>query len=283
LPDYPTGGPYSNAVTPGFFATTGMRLRQGRDFLESERNQRAMIVNETLAHLYWPGRSPIGECVYLDRQKACTTVVGVVADSHRFNIVENDRYLYYYTPLAPAAVDSRTLLVRMAPDAERVETTLRETLHGLDANLPFVRIETLGEVLNPQIRPWRLGASVFTAFGILAVILAVIGLWSSVAYAVSQRTQEFAVRMTLGAHRSSLVVLMLKEGVRNALVAIAAGLALAALASRYIADLLYEVSSRDPLVFITVAAAILTLATIASLLPAWRISRIDPAVALRTD
>ena len=164
-----------------------------------------------------------------------------------------------------------------------VEATLRQTLHDLDANLPFVKIETLGEVLNPQIRPWRLGASVFTAFGILAVILAVIGLWSSVAYAISQRTQEFAVRMTLGAHRSSLVALMLKEGVRNALVAITAGLALAAIASGYIADLLYGVSSRDPLVFMTVAAVILTLATIASLLPAWRISRIDPAVALRTD
>ena len=109
------------------------------------------------------------------------------------------------------------VLVRMAPDAERVEMTLRQTLHGLDANLPFVSIETLGEVLNPQIRPWRLGASVFTAFGMLAVILAVIGLWSSVAYAVSQRTQEFAVRMTLGAQRSSLVALMLKEGMRNAL------------------------------------------------------------------
>ena len=112
---------------------------------------------------------------------------------------------------------------------KRVEATLRQTLHGLDASLPFVKIETLGEVLNPQIRPWRLGASVFTAFGILAVILAVIGLWSSVAYAVSQRTQEFAVRMTLGAHRSSLVALMLKEGVRNALAAITAGLALAAI------------------------------------------------------
>jgi putative ABC transport system permease protein len=284
LPDYPTGGPYSNAVTPGFFATTGMRLRQGRDFLESERNQRAaMIVNETLANLYWPDRSPIGECIYLNRRKACTTVVGVVADSRRFNIVEKDRYLYYYTPLAPTAVDSRALLVRMAPDADRVETTLRQTLHGLDGNLPFVKIETLGEVLNPQIRPWRLGASVFTGFGILAVILAIIGLWSSVAYAVSQRTQEFAVRMTLGAHRSSLVALMLREGVRDALIAMTAGLILAAIGSRYITDLLYGVSSRDPLVFITVAAAIFTLATIASLLPAWRVSRIDPAVALRTD
>jgi putative ABC transport system permease protein len=108
-------------------------------------------------------------------------------------------------------------------------------------------------------------------------------LWSSVAYAVSQRTQEFAVRMTLGAHRSSLVALMLREGVRDALIAMTAGLILAAIGSRYITDLLYGVSSRDPLVFITVAAAIFTLATIASLLPAWRVSRIDPAVALRTD
>ena len=93
LPAYPTGGPYVNSVTPGFFATTGMRITQGRDFLPRERNQmNAILVNETMANLYWPGRSPIGECVYRRRQQACTTVVGVVADARGFRIVEKDRY-----------------------------------------------------------------------------------------------------------------------------------------------------------------------------------------------
>ena len=156
-------------------------------------------------------------------------------------------------------------------------------LLDLDPNLPFIDIATLGKALDSELRPWRLGASVFSAFGLLAVILAMIGLWSSVAYAVSQRTQEFAIRMTLGAHRASLMSLMLKDGLRDALIAIGAGLVVAAVASRYLADLLYGVSPRDPMVFVAVVAGILSVAALASLMPAWRVSRIDPAAALRMD
>jgi ABC-type antimicrobial peptide transport system permease subunit len=211
------------------------------------------------------------------------TVVGVVADARRFNIIEKERYLYFYEPMATTATDSRALLVRMGSGATGVEATLRRSLLDLDPSLPFIDIATLGETLEPQIRPWRLGASILTAFGILAVILAAIGLWSSVAYAVSQRTPEFAIRMTLGAHRRSLITLMLKDGLRDALIAIAAGLVVATVASRYLADLLYGVSPRDPLVFVAVAAGILSIAALASLLPAWRVSGIDPAAALRMD
>jgi putative ABC transport system permease protein len=284
LPESPTGGPYHNKVTPGFLATTGMRLLKGRDLLESERNQgSAILVNETMANLYWPGKSPIGECVYRNRRKTCTTVVGVVADSRRFNLIENERYVYFYEAMPTNATDSRALLVRKNARATGVEANLRRMLLDLDSNLPFVDIATLGDAIEPQLRPWRLGASIFTAFGAVAVILAIVGLWSSVAYTVSQRTQEFAVRMTLGAHRTSLISLMLKEGVRDALIATTAGIGIALLASRYLTDLLYGVSPRDPIVFAAVAAGTLAVATLASLLPAWRISGIDPAAALRMD
>ena len=273
-----------NSVTPGFFVTTGMRIKHGRDFLEQERNQgNTILVNETMANLYWPGRSPIGECVYRRKQQTCTTVVGVVTDSRRFNLIENERYLYFFEPMATTATDSRALLVRTASGTTGVEATLRRMLLDLDPNLPFADIATLGEALEPQIRPWRLGASIFTAFGILAVILATIGLWSSVAYAVSQRTREFAIRMTLGAHRASLIALMLRDGMRAALLTTAAGLLVAAVASRYLTDLLYGVSPRDPLVFAAVAAVMLSVGTLASLLPAWRVSGIDPAAALRME
>ena len=289
LPRLATGGPYVNAVTPGFFAAAGMRLREGREFVEQDRNRGGVIVvNEALAKLYWPDRSAIGECVHLRREAGCTTVVGVVADARGFRIVEEDRYLYYYRPLdyrplAAGEREDRALLLRMAPGAKGVEGTVRRTMLELDPDLPFIDIRTLGEALDPQMRPWRLGASVFTAFGTLAVVLAMIGLWSSVAYAVSQRTQEFAIRMALGASRGSLVTLMLGDGLRNALTAVAGGLVLAGVASRYMTDLLYAVSPRDPLVFAAVAAGILTIATIASLLPAWRVSAIDPVAALRAD
>lgn len=284
LPDPPTGGPYVNSVSPGFFATTGMRIKEGREFREEERNSgAAVIVSETMARLYWPNRSPVGECVYVPGEETCAPVVGVVADTHKFRIIEESRYLSFYRPLAFGEGGAAKLLVRMQPGAGRLDAAVRQAMLDLDPTLPYIRIETLGEVLYPQMRPWRLGAAVFTAFAILAVILAVIGVWSSVAYAVSQRRPEFAIRMAVGASGHSLVGLMLKNGLKNAMVATASGLVVAAVSSRFIADLLFEVSPRDPAVFSAVGAVILGAATLASLIPAWRASRIDPAAALRAD
>jgi putative ABC transport system permease protein len=275
-----------NAVTPGFFRTTGMRIVDGRDFMEAERTGRpVVVVNETMARLGWPGRSPIGEIVCSSpvRQQTCATVVGVVADSITFRLVGEDPRPYYYRPLAPDESESRALLVRMAPNARRMDGAIRQALLELDASLPYASVETLGEALDPQIRPWRLGAAVFTAFGLLAMALAMVGLWSSVSYAASQRTNEFAIRLAVGAGRTSLVKLVLGDGVRTAAIAVGAGLLIAAPASGFIADLLFEVSPRDPAVFGTIAAAVLAVATMASLLPAWRATRIQPVEALRAE
>ena len=226
----PSGAvPFVNYVTPGFFETTGMRIRKGRGFLEAERAQgQVMVVNETLARLAWPHRSAVGECVYRFDQEACTTVVGVVADARRFRLVGEEPHPYFYELLASDDTDPRALLVRMAPGQSRLHRVLRQEITALDAGVPFVQIETLGEALDPQIRPSRLGASLFTVFGLLAVLLAAIGLWSSVSYAVAQRKHEFAVRLAVGASPGGLVRLVLKDGLRTALVASAAGLMTAA-------------------------------------------------------
>jgi ABC-type antimicrobial peptide transport system permease subunit len=117
----------------------------------------------------------------------------------------------------------------------------------------------------------------------LAIALAIAGLWSSVSYAVSQRTNEFAIRLAIGAGRTSLVTLVLGDGVRTATIAVGAGIIIAAIASGFIADLLFEVSPRDPAVFGAVGGAVLAVATLASLLPAWRATRIQPVEALRAD
>jgi ABC-type antimicrobial peptide transport system permease subunit len=171
----------------------------------------------------------------------------------------------------------------MTTGASRMDNAIRQALYGIDSELPFIKIETLGEVLDPQIQSFRLGASLFTAFGIIAIILAMIGLWSSIAYAVSQRMHEFAVRMAVGANKRNLVNLVLKEAMRNTLVAIASGMTLAYLGSRFIADLLYSVSPRDPLVFISVTTGVFLVGTLAGLAAARRIARIEPMQSLRAD
>jgi putative ABC transport system permease protein len=284
MPTFSTGGPYVNAVAPGFFATAGMHLLEGRDFVERERFDGAIVVNETMAKAYWPNASAVGQCLVRGRrQPVCIPIVGVVADARRSNLVEKERYLYYYVALSPNNPESRVLLVRKAPGAERVEAALRRLLVDLDPRLPFAKIETIGAALEPQMRGWRLGASVFTAFGALALVLAVIGLFSSASYDASQRTRELATRMALGATRASLVSLMLRNGLRVAGVGLVAGMVLALVSGRYMKDLLFSVSSADATVMIGVTAIVLFLATCANLLPAWRISRIDPAAALRAE
>lgn len=281
--------PYVNFVTPGFFAATGMRLLQGRDFTEDERTGgRAIIINETLARLHWPGKPPVGECVFVGNEQGCATVIGVVADARRFRIQEEDSWMSYFRPLPvpdqpQPFVTSRALLVRRQANTARVDAAIIKTLRSLEADVPFVRIETLGEALDPQIRPWRLGASVFTAFGILAAVLAMVGLWSSAAYAVSQRRREFAIRKAVGAGNGSLAGLILRGGLRVAVVSVTIGTAAAALASPLIADLLFQVQPRDTAVFVLVGAGILIVAVLANLAAAWRVSRIMPSVALRHD
>ena len=281
----PSGAsPYVNYVTPGFFETTGMRVRDGRGFLEAERALgQVMVVNETMAELAWPNRSPIGECVHRFEQAACTTVVGVVADTRRFSLVAEDPHPFYYQLLSPGDTGPRALLVRTAPSQPRLDRALRRELTALDAGVPYIRIETLGEALNPQIRPWRLGAALFTVFGALAILLAMIGLWSSVSYAVSQRQHEFAVRLAVGASRTRLVTLIMNDGLRIALIASATGLLIASVTTHFIRDLLFGVSARDPVVFAAVAAGVLAVATLASLWPALRASRVNPAEALRAE
>jgi hypothetical protein len=262
-----------------------MRVLRGRAFNSGDRTgPPVMIVNERLASLAWPGRSGIGECVYTAAAPTvCTAIVGVVANARTFQLLETDRP-WIYRPLAPISVSSRVLLVRAAPkDLETVAGTVRRTIQELESNVPYVDVSVLGDVLDPQMRPWRMGATLFTAFGVLAALLAALGLYSAVAYAVTQRTREIGVRLAIGAKAASVMKLIVGDGLRIAAIGVTVGLVLALGSSQWIAGLLFETSARDPLVLGLVAIGLVTLATLASLVPARRAARVDPVVALRED
>ena len=282
----PNGGlPMGNQVSDGFFEATGMRIIRGRGFTSSDRTgPPVMVVNEALAALAWPGRSGIGECVYADGAKdICTTIVGIVANARSFQIREEQRP-WIYTPLAPDKVDSRVLLVRAPPGtADRMTGTIRRAIQELEPGVPYVDVGVLGDVLDPQVRPWRLGATLFTTFGVLAALLAALGLYSAVAYAVTQRTREIGVRLAIGARVASVMKLIVGDGLRIATVGVIAGVVMALVGSAWIATLLFETSPRDPLVFASVAVGLVVLAVLASLAPARRAARVSPSVALRVD
>ncbi len=256
----------------------------GDGFTEEDRqDDDVIVISETMARIGWPERSPLGECVFFGEDDPCKRVIGVVADAIRFSFIDEEPHPYLYRPMSRDFTGRRSLLVRTSPGSRRPDAEIRQALIQLDPALPYVSIETLGEALDPQIRPWRLGASVLTAFGILAIVLAMVGLWSSLSYAASQRRNEFAIRMAVGAEAGHLIRLVLTDGLRTALVTVVSGVLIALAVSPLLAEMLFQVSPRDGSVLTAVAAGVLTLALLVSVVPAWRVSRIHPAEALRSD
>jgi predicted permease len=274
---------YVNDVAPGFFETMGTQVLEGRDFLPTERDGPVVIVNEATARAGWPGRSAVGECVHLEDGGPCTFVVGVVENARRF-FVRESAALLFYRPLPRTAEDGqRALFVRVATDDGNTRAAVTRALQALEPDLPFVRTQMLGDALDPQIRPWRLGVAVFTAFGVLTLLLAALGLYGALSYTVAQRTREIGVRVAVGARRWDVVRLVVGDSLRVALAGIIVGTMISLFAGRWIANLLFDVSPHDPVVFASVSASLLATALLAALVPSWRATRVDPVVALRAD
>jgi predicted permease len=286
IPALPGGGPYIRAISDGYFATAGTRVLRGRDFTAADVSSaaRVTIVNETMARTLWPNRDAIGECLLMDTLP-CSIVIGVVEDARRFALREEPA-MQYYIPIGEERAlgfGGRRMFVRPRGDAATLREALRTEMLRLNPAIAFVTVESLQDSLDPQIRPWRLGATMFGVFGVLALLVAAIGLYSVISYLVTQRRHELGVRIALGAQIGNIVGLVMRYGVGLAVVGIVIGMVLAFNASRWIEPLLFETSPRNPMVFALVAAMLLAVALVASLVPAWRASRVDPIEALRTE
>jgi predicted permease len=286
--------PSQYAVTPDYFRTMGVRLVGGRTFTAADVAGTAgvAVINETAARTYWPGTSPLGQCVKLGADSMpCTTVVGVVTDARRQRLVE-DPVSQIYRPLdqlPDSAVAETvsffgyTMEVRTSGDAAAVAERLRRTLQASDAGIPYLQVRPLASIVGEQTRSWTLGARMFDAFGALALLIAAVGLYSIVTFTIAQRRHELGVRIALGASGANLVQLTLRSAMMPAIVGMAAGLGVALLAGRFIAPLLFHVSARDPLVLGSVSVLLLATAFGAALVPALRVRGIDPMLALRSS
>jgi putative ABC transport system permease protein len=276
-----------NAVSPGYFATMGTRLLRGRGIESGDVNgsRRVMVVGASMAGVLWPGADPLGKCVRVGLVDTvpCTYVVGVAEDIHARGFGPQTRNFYYYMAAAQWKPQDGGLFVRAGGAARRAIEPLRLRLQQEMPGASYVTVERLGDLVDAQSRSWVMGATLFTAFGGLALILAAVGLYSMIAYNVAQRRQELAVRVALGAAAADVVRLVVGEGLRLAVTGAAVGGAIALLAAPRIAPLLFNQLPRDPVVFGTVTGALLLVAAVASLIPALRGARVDPNAALRAD
>jgi predicted permease len=277
------GAFYYNAVAGDYFQTTGTRLVRGLGITEADQTSghRIVVVSETMAHRVWPDREAIGQCLKIGADTTCSEVVGIVRDVRWGSLGDRDR-MQLYVPFTDRPGEG-TVLVRTEGDPERLAEPVRRELQALMPSGAFVMARPLAQDLDRVFRPWRLGATMFTVFGVLALLVAAIGLYGVVAYGVAQRTHEMGVRMALGARAGDVLRLVVGQGVRVALVGIALGGAGALAAGRLIASLLFGVPAHDPWTFGTVVAILLGVAAVASLVPAWRAARVDPNIALRAE
>ncbi|MGH7553591.1 MAG: ADOP family duplicated permease, partial [Longimicrobiales bacterium] len=275
-----------NAVSPDYFATMGTRILRGRGIAAGDvaGATRVMVIGASMGAVLWPGQDPLGKCV---RQQAdtmpCTYVVGVAEDIHTQSLGPETRYFYYYLPAAQMRPEEGGLFVRARGDPRRFVEPLRRRLQEEMPGAAYVTVTRLGENIEDEARSWAMGATVFTAFGALALVLAAVGLYSVIAYNVAQRKQELAVRMALGAATGDVMRLVFGEGLRFALAGAVVGGAIAFVAGRSIAPLLFDQSARDPVVFGTVTGALLLVAVVASVIPAMRGARVNPNAALRAE
>jgi predicted permease len=281
----PTGarGPFLSSITPGYFATTGMHLLRGRTFLASdvEGSPAVLIVNRTMANLLWPGQEPIGQCVQIGGP--CATVVGVVADARMGRLIESPT-MQYYVPMMQSMFGNAEFLVRARQgDPLQLVPSLRAALRSVVPNAQSARFRSWTEALDPQVRPWRIGSLLFGGFGLLALIVACFGLYSLASYSVAQRTHELGVRIALGASAGRVVRLVLGNGLVSVVVGAAVGITAALLLSPVLQPLLFDTSAHDPRLYAAVLAAILITSAMASFVPSWRATRVDPLTALRAD
>lgn len=269
-----------NRVSPHFFSTVGMRVLSGRVFAENEPLT-SVVVNEKMAEMYWPGQNPIGQCLILDtpRDASCSIVIGVVENAHRWRIVEEPN-MQYFRPGGPMPA----LIMRIDPARwGTIAARVRAELATLLPAARNVRVTRMSDRLAGELRPWRMGAALFTAFGLLSLLVAAVGVYSVVAYGVSQRVQEMGVRIALGARAGDVISLIVGEGVRVVVIGAVAGIGIAIALGKFIAALLYGVTARDPGVLVASAVTLFLITIVAALLPAWRASRVDPVTALRAE
>ena len=305
--------PHLIAATPEFFEILGIDVVQGRRFTkDDDRAAPVVIVNQTMARTVWPGESALGKCIRIGFDPSfdpftaagppgppttvpCREVVGVARDVRQRSVVPGgieDRLMQYYVPFSqipppPGGVAPgpgvQGLLLRATSDVDSLIAPIRRAVLDGRTDLPFVEVRPYADLLERQMRPWRLGTALLSLFGVLALGVAGIGLYAVFAHAIAERRREMAIRIAIGARSGQVMAMILGEAGRVATVGVLCGCALAVAAGRWLQSMLVGTAPSDPFVLGAAGVLMLIVAAVATFLPARSASRADPTALLRAE
>jgi predicted permease len=272
-------------VTPEYFHLMGMTLLRGRLFndFDNENAAGVAVINETMANTYWPNENPLGKQLKVSRTAtAWTTIVGIVADA-RTESAEDARVPELFLSLYQKRDHHLAIFLRGHLDTGAIPEEVREQVQAVDATIPVFGAQTLSETVSLSLSQRRFSMEMVGLFAVTALLLAGLGIYGVISYIVSERTHEFGIRVALGAQRTNIMRMVLRQGLGVAIAGTAIGVVCALIVSHLMAGLLYGVRPTDPLTFIGVPLLLLGVALFASYVPARRATRVDPLVALRSE
>jgi predicted permease len=272
------------SVSPDYFRTMGIALR-GRDFTEQEEKteNRVAIVNETFAKRFFPGQEAIGKRFnFSGPDKPFWEIIGVCGDG-KYNTLGEEQKLALFRPQLRDYNTTVALVARTRTDPRTALAAIQREIRNLDPTLPLYSVKTLKEHMKIPLFPAKMAAGALGSFGLLALLLAAVGIYGVMSYVVAGRTREIGLRMALGAQGGNVRRLILRQGMTLAMIGSVIGLAIAFLATRLLKSVLYGVDALDPTTFVGVTLLLATVALLACWIPALRASRVDPMVALRAE
>jgi len=285
---------HQRKISPNYIRAMGMKLLSGREYTEQDRtgSPRVVIINQTMARQQWPKENPIGKRMAMgtevyktgkfDLSSNWAEIVGVVSDVRHFGL-DSEPGPEAYLPLLQSPARDVTIVIRALSDPASIANMARREVLSIDKDQPIANIRTMATLLSDSLSRRQFNSVILTIFAIVALTMAVVGIYGLTSYSVTQRTHEFGVRMALGASPGNLLKLVLKEGLKLVLIGAGIGVLCATTLTRFLSSMLYGVSSTDPLVFASVTLLLIAVVLTASYFPARRAMLTDPIVALRNE
>lgn len=275
----------TTVVGPGYFNTMQIPFVAGRDFDERDhvKTQGVVVINQRMAEMLWPGESAVGKRIFIGAEsRDALEVIGVVKTGKYRSLAEDPRPFFYYT-MGQRRPAGMALVVRANVDPRSLVGAIRGEVQAVDRRVPVYAVKTMTDHMTYALWAPNMAATFSLAFGVLAVLLSAVGLYSVMAYVVSQRTREVGIRMALGADRRHVLQMITKQGMRLAAVGVVIGMVLSLALVQVLSSLLIGVSGYDPLIFVLVPLLLGSVAFVASYLPARRATKVNPLVALRYE